>query len=413
MIHPWTRIVRNIHLTLTVLYCTVLYTFSNTTAIPWLYSVGFSITFGTLFAKIRRVYVLFQSRVERRNTSVTLQETFGIIGGVLLLDVFVLTVWTIVDPLYWERNIVTTDQYGDALLSEGNCTSDHWIVFAATIALLHFGLLGVACYLCYMARDIPTKFSEGKYVTIAMISNLQIFVVGIPVLAIVGSDPQSSFFVRSVIIWMNDFVVITLIFGNLMYSFLQDRRNHVDSNDAIRNAMRKYNTRASNFETGSSQAPSSKLKHGSSRLAYMSESEVGEVSRHREPEQAKPKPVAKRERPPNSWAVMNLASSCNDDDGSDASDEGDTRPRDASDEGHTRPALEQNSEAAENISLAKATSREPQRKSLLEPSRLPTKVPTKAPNRFNYASSRIHRVRESHVPATDIGDDQFRDEEKA
>ena len=54
--------------------------------------------------------------------------------------------------------------------------------------------------------------------SIAMISNLQIFIVGVPILIILGSDPQSSFFVRSVIIWMNDLAVVTLIFGNLMYS---------------------------------------------------------------------------------------------------------------------------------------------------------------------------------------------------
>ena len=57
-------------------------------------------------------------------------------------------------------------------------------------------------------------------------SNLQIFIVGLPILIIVGQDPVSSFFVRSVIIWMNDFVVVTLIFGNLIYSvhFDKDRK---------------------------------------------------------------------------------------------------------------------------------------------------------------------------------------------
>ena len=131
--------------------------------------MGFSITFGTLFAKIRRVYVLFKTTVSRHNSSVTLQETFMIIGGVLALDVFVLTVWTIFDPLRWERVVITSDKYGIPLSSEGHCTSDNWVAFAGTIAVLHFCLLGVACYLCYMARDIPTKFSEGKYVAIAMI----------------------------------------------------------------------------------------------------------------------------------------------------------------------------------------------------------------------------------------------------
>ena len=68
-------------------------------AIPWLYSVGFSITFGTLFAKIRRVYIIFKSAMQMRRNIVTFQETLGVIGAVLSVDITVLIVWTLVDPL--------------------------------------------------------------------------------------------------------------------------------------------------------------------------------------------------------------------------------------------------------------------------------------------------------------------------
>ena len=161
------------------------------------YSIGFSITFGTLFAKIYRVYKLFRAAVDMRRIRVSIQETVLIIGGVLLIDVTILTVWTIVDPLHWNRSILTADKFGDPLSSEGHCESEHWIVFAGLIAILHFSLMAVACYMCYVARDIPTKFSEGKYVAIAMLSNLQIFVVGVPVLIILGSDPKTSFFAHN------------------------------------------------------------------------------------------------------------------------------------------------------------------------------------------------------------------------
>ena len=54
--------------------------------------------------------------------------------------------------------------------------------------------------------------------SVAMVSNFQIFVVGIPVLIILGANPISGYFVRVIIVWMNDLVVVCLIFGNLMYS---------------------------------------------------------------------------------------------------------------------------------------------------------------------------------------------------
>ena len=133
-------------------------------AIPWLYSVGFSITFGSLFAKILRVYRLFKAAATMQRVTISANDTFKIIGGVLMVDVVLLTVWTIVDPLEWHRESLTEDKFGSPLSSEGFCVSDHWAIFAGLIAAFHLLLMGVACYMCYMARDIPTEFSEGKYV---------------------------------------------------------------------------------------------------------------------------------------------------------------------------------------------------------------------------------------------------------
>jgi len=188
-------------------------------AIPWLYSVGFSITFGTLFAKIRHVYKLYKAAVTvdvEECLAPSQQEIFGIVGGILLLDITILLVWTIVDPLEWQRTVETVDKFGYPLSSTGQCICDDWVIFAGIIGSLHLALMLLAVGMCYVSRKIPTQLSESKYLGIAMFSNLQIFVIGLPILVIVGSDPPTSFFVRSSIIWMNDLVVVTVIFGNLM-----------------------------------------------------------------------------------------------------------------------------------------------------------------------------------------------------
>ncbi|CAJ1959354.1 unnamed protein product [Cylindrotheca closterium] len=196
-------------------------------AIPWLYSVGFSITFGTLFAKIRRVYGIFAEAHRSTNRRVvdssrraytSWQDTLSMIGKVLLLDVVILVLWTGVDPLHWQREIIRQDQFGFTLESRGSCTSENWRPFLGALVALHITLCVIACYMCYVARNIPSRYSEHKYLTIAMVSNLQVFAIGVPVLIITEDDPASHFFVRSAVVWMNDFVVLALIFGNLMYA---------------------------------------------------------------------------------------------------------------------------------------------------------------------------------------------------
>lgn len=212
--------------------------------IPWTYSVGFCITFGTLFAKIRRIFLIFRNANECRRNIVGAKETMAVIFYILAVDIAILIIWTVVDPLTWYREVTSTDQFGSPLESVGYCNCDYWLVWAGLIFGLHFLLMGVACYMCYASRDIDTRFSEGKYLSIAMMSNLQIFVVGVPILVIIGTDPQTGFFVRSVIIWMNDFVVVSLIFGNLMWSVHvdSDAENPETVNAAVGNAMRRYST---------------------------------------------------------------------------------------------------------------------------------------------------------------------------
>lgn len=160
--------------------------------IPWLYSVGFSVTFGTLFGKIRRVYKIFTQEyaaqyvsdsirsgsTSSRRDPLTVKDALFFVGSVLVIDIIILILWTTIDPLEWKRKVILEDKFGYPLSSEGYCTSSSWKIFSSIIGALHVGLLVVACYMCYAARNIPTKYSEHKYVSIAMLSNLQIFVVG-------------------------------------------------------------------------------------------------------------------------------------------------------------------------------------------------------------------------------------------
>lgn len=122
--------------------------------------------------------------------------------------------------------------------------------------------------MCYLARDLPERFSNGKVVMVAMISNMQIFIVAVPVLIILGSEPQTSFFVRSVAIWMNDLVVVSLVFGNLFFK-VQDfdqkalrssRRmnSQITLHSDIRNYAKQVRDKRSSLDSKASAGSASK-----------------------------------------------------------------------------------------------------------------------------------------------------------
>lgn len=68
-----------------------------------------------------------------------------------------------------------------------------------------------------VTRHIPTRFQEGRALSIAMGGNLQIVLVGVPLLFVMQSSPASTFLLRSIIIWINNLVIVSMIFGNLIY----------------------------------------------------------------------------------------------------------------------------------------------------------------------------------------------------
>ena len=72
---------------------------------------------------------------------VKVRETLAVIGAVLLIDCIVLVTWTVVDPLEWRRTVISADQFGVPLESEGYCTSQNWEAFASALAILHLGTL--------------------------------------------------------------------------------------------------------------------------------------------------------------------------------------------------------------------------------------------------------------------------------
>eukprot|EP00957_Ditylum_brightwellii_P031989 2425540-Ditylum_brightwellii.AAC.1 len=108
----------------------------------------------------------------------------------LTLNVLVLLIWTIFDPLYWSRQPVKEGQYWETY---GSCRSDGVVSIVSTVLLVLIALaaLALACIQAYMARTISDEFSESKFIGIAVICWFQVLVVGLPLLFLVDSNPRA------------------------------------------------------------------------------------------------------------------------------------------------------------------------------------------------------------------------------
>ena len=213
-------------------------------SVPWLGCVGFTITFATLFAKLRRINRLFHSSDAFLHIKVTERDVIAPLFILLAANIALLTAWTIVDPLmYVRQDYQGTDGWGRTIASYGVCRSNRVGAFLIPLALVNTGVLLLANWNAYQARSIESEFSESKYIAIAMGSMLQAILSGVPVLFIVRDLPKAFYLVLTFAIFITCMAILLVMFVPKIiiaedfakYSLTEQERMIQDS---IRNSIR-------------------------------------------------------------------------------------------------------------------------------------------------------------------------------
>jgi len=178
----------------------------------WLYTTGFAFMYAPLFAKMWRVHKLFTNKTMKR-VNIPNGKLFGIVLGIAGVQAVIMMAFQIQSPMKFVRISMNTDSYGRITESYGTCVSDGQSSFLILIFSAQLIFLLGGNYLGYLSRNLNTSFSEGKYVTIALVAKLQVLAIGLPVTVMVAEDPISTMFIRSAILFLNTFTVQAFIFG--------------------------------------------------------------------------------------------------------------------------------------------------------------------------------------------------------
>lgn len=133
--------------------------------------------------------------------------------------------WTLVSPLTWSRTFKqATDEFGRPIDSFGSCSNDNALAFVIVLLILNLGMLVLANWWAYQARNIETEYHESRYIAISMASVLQAWCMGIPILIVVWDNPQAKFFVGTGIVFVTSLAVLALIFLPKVWAIREDHR---------------------------------------------------------------------------------------------------------------------------------------------------------------------------------------------
>jgi 7 transmembrane sweet-taste receptor of 3 GCPR len=181
-------------------------------ATPWLLSIGFSITFSALFSKIYRLNQIRYHMQNHRRVDIKTHHVMIPFFIIFTVNVTILSLWTGLDPMEWVRD---TSKTNNEFSSTGYCSMEGSALSATFLILLlavNFVSLVLALVQLYRARGLADEYSEGKYIAIAIASQVQAFLTGVPILIIVTDNPQVSFFVKSSLVFVVSMSTLLLMF---------------------------------------------------------------------------------------------------------------------------------------------------------------------------------------------------------
>jgi len=185
---------------------------------PWFFFVGQITTFSALFTKLRRVDQVLQFR--RR--AVTIQKVIGPLVALLTITLVILIFWTVLDPWTWERKWISqmpAETYGQ-------CHSDHLWAFFGPLAVLIIVSEALAAFFAWKTADVPEALCDTPCVVQAIGMNFQAWVVGVPILAVLGeSSAEATYLGRVLLIWIFAVSCVAVVVGPKVYQALQLRRH--------------------------------------------------------------------------------------------------------------------------------------------------------------------------------------------
>ena len=214
---------------------------------PWFLCFGWICVFSALFAKTRRVNKIFHNPNTLKRIKVTVWDVMASVLCLMTLATVVLTLWTILQPPTWNREVSSFDPFGREFETKGSCNYEDGIAFVVTLGVLLLGILVYAVYEAYVARNVSTEFAESEYIAVLLATILLVSFLGIPVMIIAGDEPRARFFVSAAIIFIICMATLLLIFVPKIYAnkWSQERASIEFKGDP------SQNLRANNGQVGS------------------------------------------------------------------------------------------------------------------------------------------------------------------
>ncbi|KAI9101693.1 7 transmembrane sweet-taste receptor of 3 GCPR-domain-containing protein [Phlyctochytrium arcticum] len=171
----------------------------------WVGGICFVLAFGSIIGKNYRIYRIFSNT--GRVLTITDMHIFRIIGVLLLIELFIDSLWTAFVPL----SPMLMDIDGERWWY---CGSDHpgSSIMTAVATAYKGTLLLCSVLIAYKTRHAGQSFSETRALTITTYATLTCALIVVPISLLPSTSPKAAFYLKSLGLLVTNGVCLTALF---------------------------------------------------------------------------------------------------------------------------------------------------------------------------------------------------------
>ena len=198
---------------------------------PWVYCTGFVLLFSALFSKTWRNKQILDNPDKFTRLKVPREDFAKHFVRLYAVNVAILLAWTLYTPLTWKRKPVSdsTDDFAFGNPQPdtyGSCSGESdALIFAGGLAGVNIMAMVFAITVAVQCRFISLEYDENKWIPIAMVGFIEVWVVSIPILILVyqSNNTQAHFMLQVGTVFTTSFFPLLVFFVPKLRYMLDDK----------------------------------------------------------------------------------------------------------------------------------------------------------------------------------------------
>eukprot|EP00934_Nitzschia_sp_Nitz4_P006880 Nitzschia sp. Nitz4//scaffold183_size43938//16402//20956//NITZ4_007269-RA/size43938-augustus-gene-0.74-mRNA-1//-1//CDS//3329539611//6870//frame0 len=183
---------------------------------PWLYVVGYSLFFTSVYAKIRECIKIYKEPRAHDVLLVAPKSALRLLTRVLILNGTMMGLWTGLDPLKWERKEVdggivamdgTVETYGSC---QGGSTA---LGFAVALFATNLLITIIATTQAFKCRFLVLEYNEMQWLPLIFFPFVEVWVIGAPILLLIEQSPTITFVTMTMMVASSTVVAGMAVFA--------------------------------------------------------------------------------------------------------------------------------------------------------------------------------------------------------